>query len=237
MQSLTICLPFYRNHGMLEAQCARFRKLPIGLKKHLRLIVVDDGSPKGARAEHEDIGFPFSLFRITVDVRWNQDAARNLAVKHAQTEWVLLTDMDHIPPRGTLTALVEGEWDRRIVYRFSRQTLESDGRLTDYKPHPNSWFMTSALYWKVGGCDESLAGFYGTDADFRSRVEILAGKPAMLSHSLIRVPRDVIPDASTTTYTRKDPEIDGELGTLIRKRNATPGWQPKHFSFPWERVA
>lgn len=234
MNDITICLPFYMNAGMLREQCRRFRELPQNLKDRLHLIVVDDGSPKGM-AEPQDVGFPFELYRITVDVRWNQDAARNLAVHHATTKWLLLTDIDHIPPQETLQALAGREYDEEKVYRFSRMTLEKDLRMTPYKPHPNSWFMTKAMYDRIGGYDESFAGYYGTDADFRDRLRNVAGEPVMLDEVLIRVPRDTIKDASTTAYGRKE-EIDAELGKMIRRRNLTPGWQLKHLSFPWVRV-
>jgi hypothetical protein len=36
------------------------------------------------------------------DIAWNQDACRNLAVSLARTEWVLLTDMDHVPTEALL---------------------------------------------------------------------------------------------------------------------------------------
>jgi hypothetical protein len=211
--------------------------LPEPLREQLRLIVVDDGSPEGHEAKYSTkVGIAFDLYRIKVDIRWNQDAARNLAVHHAKTVWLLLTDIDHIPPEGTLRYLVERSFDDQRVFKFQRQTLEKGGKTTPYKPHPNSWFMTKKTFDRLGGYDESLAGFYGTDADFRSRIEAVVGQPLMLDVPLIRVPRDIIPDASTTTYTRKDPLIDIKLGDMIRKRNATPGWRTKRLSFPWERV-
>lgn len=251
MKHVSICLPYYRNHGMLVEQCKRFRALPDMLKAYLELVVVDDGSailqpgetelPQYAQwAQHEEIGFPFSLYRINVNVRWNQDAARNIAAKVAKSEWLLLTDIDHIPPVETLEALVTRPHEDHRVYRFSRKTLDGThkGRdvLSDYKPHPNTWFMTKAAYWKMGGYDERFAGWYGTDADFRDRVKNVFGEPLMLGEHVIRVPRDRIPDASTTTWERKA-AMDAELGAMIRKRNLTPGWQVEHFRFPYERIA
>src|SRR6185503_2492592 len=140
-------MAFYRNQAMLREQCARFRKVPDYLRPHLHLIVVDDGStilqegedrlPELARsAVHEEIGFPFELYRLKVNIRWNQDAARNLAVHHAKTEWILLTDMDHIPSFGLLQSIVEdANYDPARVYRFSRKTWEKSGDVTFYKPH------------------------------------------------------------------------------------------------------
>lgn len=245
MKSVSICLPYYENHGMLEEQCRRFRELPDDLKQHLELIVVDDGTgaPKrdgGAPSKCQpaawaDIGFPFRLFRILVDVRWNQDAARNIAVEHATHPWLLLTDIDHIPPLSTLISLTRDDHDPSHVYFFHRVTLEKNGAISKYKPHPNSWFMTEAMYDRIGGYDERFAGYYGTDADFRERVKVNAGEPEQLPNILIRVPRDTIPDASTVSYGRKE-AMDKELGQMIRRRNLTPGWQLQRLTFPYEQI-
>jgi hypothetical protein len=247
MKPVTICLPYYRNHGMLVEWCARLRAMPKDLRSALRLIVVDDGSdilqrgetvlPECAKpATIEDAGVAFELYRIKVNVRWNQDAARNLAVAKAQTEWLLLTDIDHLAPAETLTLLVNGRHDPDTVYRFKRKTWLPNNNLEEYKPHPNSWFMTKAFYDAIGGYDERFAGLYGTDADFKERIWAKLGcEPVMLDQFLFRVPRETIPDASTTTYERKAKE-DDVLKDLRRRRNATPGWQTKRLTFPWERV-
>lgn len=246
MKPITICLPYYRNSGMISEQCRRLRHLPADLRAQLRLIVVDDGSailqdgesslpPTAVAAALEPIGMDFELYRLLVNKRWNQDAARNLAVHHAKTEWLLLTDIDHIPTQETLHALVHGKHNPKMVYRFCRSTLQPGGHIEPYKPHPNSWFMTKAIYDAIGGYDERFAGLYGTDADFKERVWARVGEPQMLDLQLLRVPRETIPDASTTTYGRKEPQ-DGQLKDLRRRRNATPGWQTVRLSFPWERV-
>jgi hypothetical protein len=45
--------------------------------------------------------FAFSLYRMGVDVPWNMDACRNLAASQAKTDWLLLTDIDHLVPEKT----------------------------------------------------------------------------------------------------------------------------------------
>src|SRR5882762_2695717 len=105
-RKLTLCLPYYRNSGMLSLQFDRLGALPRALKSQLELIVVDDGSPDG-EAQGREIGLPVRIFRIEVDVRWNQDAARNIAAHHAKHGWLLLTDMDHLVPRETLEVAIQ----------------------------------------------------------------------------------------------------------------------------------
>ena len=101
---------------------------------------------RSVRFQGEPIGCPLSIYRIKVDVRWNQDAARNIAAANAKTQWLLLTDMDHIVSVAAWKRVLETKLYKTLVYRFSRTTLEPDLKETKYKPHPNSWLMTRAMY-------------------------------------------------------------------------------------------
>jgi len=235
-RDITICLPFYLNQGMLEHQLVHFQAMGKSAKKHVRLIVVDDGSPTPAKVVHpEKLDFHFSLFRMGVDVPWNQDACRNLAVAQAKTDWVLLTDMDHVVPENTLTRCTEGPLDATCVYTFARVTAPA---MEPYKPHPNSWLMTREMYDRIGGYDERYAGIYGTDGIFSSAVARHARKVLALKEPLIRCPREYIPDASTTTLTRKS-EAAKEARVAVSagiKAQMDAIARPVRGRFPWKRV-
>jgi len=252
MKSITICSAFYENAGMLKRQIEHFQKLPKNIREHLNLIVVDDGTgaPKarpdgsliaGARASSAapalpcDIGFPFDVYRMKLDIRWNQDACRNLAVSRAITEWILLIDIDHIVPEETLRALITEVHSTDSVYLFARQVVLPNGQLETFRPAPNLFFLTRQLYWRVGGYDEFLRGKYGTDGDMRRRL-FAASPPIYLPQQLHFVTPRIIPDACTTSYSRKNPDLDGDLQEIIEKRNQTPEWKPLHFRTEWEKV-
>lgn len=232
MRDVTLCMAYYLNAGMLAVQYEHLAAMPADLKTGLRLIVVDDGSPRDpATPPASDPGFPVEIYRMLQDVRWNQDACRNLAVDRAATDWLLLTDMDHMIPEATLRKAITKALDPATVYRFSRVSAPD---MAPYKPHPNSWLLTKAVFDRMGGYDEAMAGFYGTDADFRDRVQAVAPIVTLKEH-LIRVPREVIPDASTTTYERKTPEDGAAIRAVKVQRRE--GWRPLRGSFAWELVA
>jgi hypothetical protein len=233
----TLIFPYYENPTMLDMQLMRLSIMPAEVREALHLIVVDDGSPKSPLGEFtaacmRGLGLAsVQLFRITVDVRWNWIAARNLAVSQASTEWVLMTDIDHIVPEATMRRIQEVKLSDRNVYRFSRVDVPD---LTPYKPHPNSWLMTRAMFDKIGGYDERFSGYYGTDGEFRDRVTAACREVVLLDQALWRVPREVVADASTTAYQRKQPE-DREGVTRIRREIAQSP-TPHRGTFPWVRV-
>lgn len=237
MTPFTLVMAYYDNPGMLLAQMKRWHELPEDIRASLHVVIVDDGSPTRPAA---DVCLPaqtwnlasFELWRMRVDVRWNQDACRNIGVRAARTPWVLLTDMDHAVPVETWRRLMNAKLKKAHVYRFGRVSMPD---LAPYKHHPNSWAMTRTMYWQVGGYDEALAGNYGTDGDFLVRVRREAHL-VELPEVLIRYPREVIPDASTTTLERKRPEDKEAVSRIIKARAGDPDWRPLHFSFPCERV-
>jgi hypothetical protein len=225
---VTLILPFYANHQFFEEQVQRWQhEVYRPFRPYVSVVVVDDGSPEPVCLPLEDER-PFSmrLFRIGQDVRWNWLAARNIGAHEAADGWLLLTDMDHVVPPETLEAVIFGVRRTDTIYAFSRR--EHSGAVLE--PHKNSFLMTRAMFWKVGGYDEALSGFYGTDGDWRRRCAATAPL-AVLTHELIR--HEFVGDSSTTRYLRKQPE-DRAVRDLIHARGAD--WRPKVLSFPYVEV-
>jgi glycosyltransferase involved in cell wall biosynthesis len=230
-RTVTLVYPYYENPEFLALQLRHLDWMPVDLREHLELIVVDDGSPEHPAAEvMRAVSCELKsvrLFRLGVDVRWNWLAARNIGAHHARTDWISLTDMDHRYPVDAIETLVLGEHSRGVIYRFSRR--EHDGR--KIHPHPNSWFMTRENYWRVGGYDEALSGHYGTDGEYRRRCAA-AAPIRIMTTELER--HEYVGDSSTTRYLRKQPE-DAVVKHMIRARK--PGWKPCTLSFPYAEVS
>lgn len=225
---VTLAYPYYENPQTLREHVARWSGFPASVCQHLSAIVVDDGSPENPAHEALrgfDAPFPIRLFRIEEDVRWNWLAARNLAMHHAEG-WCLLTDMDHFVTAEVAQSLIWGAHDEDTIYRFSR--FEHDG--AKIHSHPNSWFMTRDMFWRIGGYDEALSGYYGTDGEYRRRCAATAPVEIM-PDALIRYEKQG--DASTTRYKRKQPE-DRAVQKIIKARGKD--WGPKTLSYPWHEV-
>lgn len=228
-KAITLIMPYYENPETLAAHMLRWGDWPEEMRQYVEAIIVDDGSPmKPAHNVLRGVShpFPIRLFRIDVDVRWNWLAARNLAFSHGITRWCLVTDIDHIVPVETLRALLHGDHREDTIYRLSRR--EATGE--DIAPHPNSWFLTRDMFWRIGGHDEALSGYYGTDGEYRRRAARTA-PVRILTDKLIR--EEFVRDSSTTRYQRKQPE-DRAVQQLVAARG--PDWKPKVLSFPWHEV-
>lgn len=257
MNRVTLALAYYENPGMLRRQLEAIAGLKPWVRELLDMIVVDDGSPDfPAAGPLEDLAHAapplqhphetdaayharrrlginrFKLLRMAVDIPWNMDACRNLAVDQAKTSWVLLTDIDHLVPEKTWIKILTASLDPGHAYKFGRV---SEPDMSPYKPHPNTWLMSRDLFDRAGGYDERLAGWYGTDGDFRDSVQAVA-RVASFKEPIVRVPREVTPDASTTTLTRRSPENAAGLDAAKRAREQIKGRRPLRGSFPWIEV-
>ena len=233
-RDFTVILPYYRNPDMLALQLERLASYRPEVRDHVRLIVVDDGSPEEeAVPPATPPPFPLTMFRIDVDVRWNWLAARNIGHHHAVTRWVLFTDIDHLIPEKTAAYIAHGELHEENIYRFSRVNYPA-GDL--YKPHPNSWLMTRKMFDRTGGYDERFSGHYGTDGMFRDRCAEAAKGVKMLKSRLERVDRGIVPDASTRHYERKAAEDKAGVPRIRAEIQASGDLKPHRLTFPYREI-
>ena len=200
---ISLVFAYYENSSMLELQWKEIAKYPASLKREIEVIVVDDCSPATPASE---VAMPqnlprHSIFRLDRDVRWNQDAARNIGAHEALSPWLLLTDMDHVVPKETLAQLVAMDKDPSVFYTFSRIKFATGDRR---EPHPNSYFMTKELYWAIGGHDEDFAGIYGKDFLFRKRAHRFTDEVMLHDAPIARVGTTMVSDAGTRTISRRN---------------------------------
>jgi hypothetical protein len=248
MRDLTFICAYFENAGMLLEQQRIWASYPSTLKRHLHVIVTDDGSVEApARTVFEASGLASqTLYRASVHRRWDWLFCRNLGAEKAPTDWILLTDIDHVVPAETLRALLKQPLDPGTAYRFARVDAPRPwpyklSACTPYKRHNDSWLMTRALFFddRIGGYDERLSGCYGSSSDFTGRVVTAAGE-GFLNTPLVRYPREIIPDASTlpTVYTRKgDKANDRDLSERKARRAEEGDWRPLRLTIPYELEA
>jgi len=227
---ITLVMAYYENGGMLYRHFKEWQTYP---DKDFKVILVDDGSQKDPAINHiKKTNFPLELYRIQIDIPWNQNGARNLGMTHANG-WCLLTDMDHLLSKDQFIKLYKLKLYKFVHYVPGRKKANG----TWYKKHPNSYILHRDLYWRAGGYDESFCGYYGTDATFRRQL-MSSGRRIELAEKfyLTLYGREVIPDASTTKYGRKGTKYHTSSNPELkeRKRKRLPPIPP--LNFPWERL-
>jgi len=222
---ITIVMAYYNNPTMLKRHLEEWEKYP----KNFRAIIVDDGSKEPALPILQDnCPIPTQLYRVKIDKPWNQNCARNLAMTHA-TGWCLITDMDHLLTVEEANKINLKDYNKNKAYKPLRK--EVDG--SNYKRHPNTYLMTSDLYWSVGGYDEAFCGYYGTDATFRRQLgeRILDTD----NFSVVRYGRETIHDASTRNLGRKGSKYHVSSNPDLLLRRKYGGKAVKSLDFPWEK--
>lgn len=242
--TLSLCLPYYRNPGMLAEQYRVWAGYPEAIKAQIDVVLVDDGSPVPAVDVPRPGDLPsLRLYRVLVDLPWHQHGARNLAASEAQGPWLFLTDMDHVLPAKSLERLLP-RLSGDAVFTFERLDAPKLQRKVNARgerhPHVNTFAMTKARYWRVGGYDEDLIG-YGTDGYFRRRL-FADGPPVHCEDvPIVRYPREVIADANTPAPDGIDPKAFRDGGrhrpnAAIAADKSRRGEGPNVMAFPWERV-
>lgn len=241
---LTFIYTYYDNPGMLAYQYAAWANYDVHLRDMMRVIIVDDASPKyPAVTVQRCAGLPdIQIYRVKKDIPWHQDAARNLGADRAKTDWIFCCDIDHVVPERTLAHMLNDamriEHRDDVFYTFERKTFEKnvdeDCPIT-FKPAFNIYLMPRRLYWEVGGYDEDMCGCYGTDGPFRKRLLTKAHHIQYDAH-ILRVPREVIPDASTTQFQRKGLLNNYKKRMLAMQKRARKRPEIVTLDFEWERV-
>lgn len=235
MKPVTLVVPYYDNPEMLRIQQEHWRSLPDELKRCLHIVVIDDASPQTPALDVlEPTGVAsFRLYRTLVDVRWNDKFARNLGAHVSETDWLVLTDIDHVVPEATLAALISADHDPRHAYRFERLRM---GDMAPREPHQNTWFLTRQLFDEAGGYDERLSGYHGGDHDFFVAVHTLADEVVMLHNPVLKVPRRVVADATTSGQKRRGRWQVRRIGRIKKRRARDPNWRPLRLTFPYEQL-
>lgn len=229
---ITLVYAYYENGAMLDRHLQEWSQYKN--KEQFSAIIVDDCSHRDPAEPHLtdiDVGFPISLYRITTDIPWNQNGARNLAMTFADG-WCFLTDMDHLLPARNAEKLIR--YNLSVKKHYKPQRKLHDG--SKYHQHPNTYVIHRDLYWDVGGFDEAFCGHYGSDSTFRRQ---LNNKSTCMDFDKIYVnlfKREVIPDASTTDFGRKDSSyhVSNCEELSKRRREGHPPIRP--LNFEWHKV-
>lgn len=237
---ITLVMAYFENGQMLKRHLHEWRDWSDEAAADIKVIIVDDGSandPAELRLRQK----PDLVARLNIEcyrvlgkkIPWNQHGARNLGMMKAPDGWCLMTDMDHLLTAQEAGAMVSMELAEGNYYVPSR--INSDGQ--PKHRHPNSFILTRESFWQSGGYDEDFCGWYGSDSVFRRILDVGAHRVEADHPQLVLFGRDVIPDASTRVFGRKDTPYHSPNNPILRaKRRGPPYKAANPIRFLWERV-
>lgn len=202
---LTVCYPFYRHREMFERHLDCWLSWPRELRRQVEFIIVDDGSPQPLQVPLAAVNLRH--YRVDVDIPWNY-GAKNLAVSKAATEWIFISELDHMlraRDAEKLLARCDDQHDRVLTVDRKNYHPDADPRYTA-KPHPATWLLTKTTFNTVGGFDEDFAGAYGHDDTYFV---------ALLRNQGFRFEHD--PDIVLANYSGNHTYADADLTGKVSK--------------------
>lgn len=225
---MTLAMTYYEAPQMLREHLAAWRDYPPGI----RLVLVDDGSQR-APADLSACPIPYEHWRITEDWPWNQNAARNLAMSRASGK-TLVTDMDHLLTAAQAHAAVHARL--KVGEALRPERVWPSGEPTG-KRHPNTYLLHAEDYWAAGGYDETLCGYYGTDAKFRRQLQ-RAGVAIRDTDAFALTLYEGVIDDACADLPRKGSRYHARqrAETWQQLRDATPTAAANRFLFAYEYI-
>ncbi len=233
---ISIGLTYYNQPEMLRRQISTLNSWLPKLRQATRIVIVDDGSrqfpaDKVLAGQLASDFLSVDLFWITQDKPWNQDGARNLVMSRVESDWTLITDLDHLIEPDQAMILHDLCPKRGVFYVPARRKVDGSYK----KPHPNSYFIHPKDYWMVGGYDEDFCGWYGSDSLFRRQLNARLAEKRLDCFSLTLVEENEIPDAKSSGYGRKGSDLCIKKHPLLKEKQAQIPYRPSApCRFLWE---
>ena len=256
---ITVIFTWSGQENHLYSQCEFYNRMAQKFGYRPRVIMVNDGHEDGRQFFRDTIKIHkerFDLVGIDVmeDLGFNSHACKNLAMKYAKTDWVMLTDADCYESPGMYHYLrFEKDLDPNMFY-VPKADMESPESMEAYEllcrkgiikyiTHPNIWIMTREAFWSTGGYDIEFQGVRHGDAEFYlsiGRPEYKQWDYELLSDNdkhriIVKTPK------RDTFYIRQEKEKQSEASNLIdfvrlRNRNPYRKYRKKLYNFPYEMI-
>ena len=232
MNKITLAINYYDSPEMLRHQLLYWREYPKEVADKVCIIIVDDAAKYPASLVLANSDLPdveIKLYRVKEDIGLNDIGARNLALTEAADGWVFMTEIDHVVPAESMENLLTAELNPSCYYSPTRYRMINFKEHEDMGFHRDSFILTRELFWKIGGYDEDLQGYYyrGPATHFRRALTRIATRVQLNSVWHLFFGLEIIPDAQVVTEEMKK-RFEGPM-----KRNYKP---KNHLRFDWERV-
>lgn len=234
---ITQVIPYYKAPLMLREQLRHWSGYPEGT---VCIILVDDGSPKDRADEViKSTGVPdnieFKLYRILQNIPWNLSGATNLGMHNAESDWCLISAIDHVLPVESVKLLMERQLNPFRAYQFARYDVGENGKVKRQRrgSSGNIYLVTRSIYWSIGGYNEDFAGYFGgISRPFRRALWKVAEQEILEDVKLLHYP---YLDGFVNDWHRRKMHINKNK-TLNKKLKTKNYESTNHLRFDWEQI-
>lgn len=204
------------------------------------LIIVDDGSQIYPAANFLTPIPKLKLYRVKKDYGFNSHGCRNLIMKEADNDWVILLDMDRqfINPKESIESIKSRKLKENTLYRFMAM-IKTKNFIEYNTVHAsvNDYLINKKHFFKAGGYDEELIGYRSGDRQYFEQLKHF-GKESLLydvEMVLLRIPTILLKDSPL-----KSPNdirrLPVEIYKIIHNRMKKPEPNKPILTFEWEKV-
>lgn len=162
-EKITLIYPVYyehNDHKFFINRLKEYESFSEDIKRRLKIIIVDDCSKYPISLP--DVNLNITLLRVDKNIKWNNPGARNLGACFADTEKIILADIDWLIPQATLQICLEKEIPNNSFIVFENPARGS--------VLPNIYCTKKQTFLRYGGYNESYRGFYGDDIFHRRKL-------------------------------------------------------------------
>ena len=230
---ITLGTTYYNNPKLLQSFVDR------NLPYVDELIVVDDGSPKYPITDFLQPSNKIRLFRVTEDYGFNSHGCRNLIMKQATNDWVVLIDIDRAftEPEIAYNIIKTTMLKETILYRFTAFTnpsgIDAHQSVNDFLIHKNHFF-------KAGGYDEELIGIRTGDRYFFEQLKHFGTEKILYGINLKLLRRSSVRQKqlhkNNDWCSPNDKPMRSSIMKIIKARIKTPEPNKQILTFNWEEL-
>lgn len=175
------------------------------------------------------------IYRVKKDYGFNSHGCRNLIMKEAENEFVILLDSDRkiINPESAFNIIRKRKLKHNVLYRFTAHTVKY-GRSKHVSV--NDFLISKTFFFSAGGYDEEWMGYRNGDRQYFSQLEHFGSEEVISEIDLLLTRKSSISLKNEQIISKNDKKISKKEKDIVKQRMIVPEPNKKILTFDWERI-